>query len=140
MAVNYGNVYVARVALGASDMQTLKAFVEAETYEGPSLIIAYAPCVEHGFELSRGLEQQKLAVQSGHWPLFRYDPRLCGQGKNPFQLDSRPPSIPLENYIYNEARYTQLRQSHPEMAKKLLEEAQQDVVNRWKKYEALAKG
>ena len=138
MAVNYGNVYVARVAMGAGDMQALKAFLEAESYDGPSLIIAYAPCVEHGFDLSHGLEQQKLAVQSGHWPLFRFDPRLTAQGRNPFQLDSRPPSIPLENYIYNESRYTQLRQTHPEIAQKLLEQAQQDVNNRWKKYEALA--
>ncbi len=85
-----------------------------------------------------GLDQQKLAVQSGHWPLFRYDPRLSAEGKNPFQLDSRPPSIPLEKYIYNEGRYTELRQSHPEAAQKLLEEAQQDVVDRWKTYEARA--
>jgi pyruvate-ferredoxin/flavodoxin oxidoreductase len=140
MAVNYGNVYVARVALGANDMQTLKAFLEAEAYEGPSLILAYAPCIAHGFELAQGLQQQKLAVQSGHWPLFRYNPNLVAEGKNPFQLDSRPPSIPLENYIYNESRYTMLRQNHPEAAKKLLEEAQQDVAKRWKTYESLARG
>ena len=139
MAMNYGNVYVARIALGAQDMQTLKVFLEAEAYEGPSLILAYAPCITHGFDLVHGLQQQKLAVQSGHWPLFRYDPRLNAEGKNPFQLDSRPPSIPLEDYIYNESRYTMLRQSQPEVAKKLLEEAQQDVAERWKKYEALAK-
>jgi len=138
MAVNYENVYVARVAMGASDMQTVKAFLEAEAYDGPSLIIAYAPCIAHGIELSHGLQQQKLAVQSGHWPLFRYDPRLIPEGKHPFQLDSRSPSIPLENYIYNESRYTMLRQSHPEEAKKLLAEAQQDVVDRWRTYEAWA--
>jgi pyruvate-ferredoxin/flavodoxin oxidoreductase len=138
MAVNYENVYVARVAMGASDMQTVKAFLEAEAYDGPSLIIAYAPCIAHGIELSHGLQQQKLAVQSGHWPLFRYDPRLIPEGKHPFQLDSRPPSIPLENYIYNESRYTMLRQSHPEEAKKLLVEAQQDVADRWRTYEAWA--
>jgi len=139
MAMNYGNVYVARVAMGAGDMQTLKAFVEAEAYNGPSLIIAYAPCIAHGFDLIHGLEQQKLAVQSGHWPLFRYDPRLVAEGKNPFQLDSQPPSVPLENYIYNESRYTVLRQTNPELAEKLLEEARRDVLNRWKMYEAWAK-
>jgi pyruvate-ferredoxin/flavodoxin oxidoreductase len=139
MAMNYRNVYVARVALGAADMQALKAFLEAETYEGPSLIIAYAPCIAHGFDLIHGLEQQKLAVQSGHWPLFRYNPGLTREGKNPFQLDSQPPSIPLENYIYNESRYTILRQTQPELAKKLLEKARQDVLDRWKMYEAWAR-
>jgi pyruvate-ferredoxin/flavodoxin oxidoreductase len=119
-------------------MQTLKAFLEAEAYEGPSLIIAYGPCIAHGIDLVNGLLQQKLAVQSGYWPLFRYNPKLIAEGKNPFQLDSRPPSIPLENYIYNESRYTMLRQNHPEVARKLLEEAQQDVVDRWKVYERWA--
>src|SRR5947207_15799033 len=106
----------ARVALGAGDMHTLKAFLEAEAYEGPSIIIAYAPCIAHGFDLVHGLQQQRLAVQSGHWPLLRYDPRLIRAGKSPFQLDSRPPSIPLEDYIYDESRYAMLRQSHPEVA------------------------
>jgi pyruvate-ferredoxin/flavodoxin oxidoreductase len=138
MAMNYGNVYVARVAMGANDMQTLKALLEAEAYAGPSLIIAYAPCIAHGFDLVHGIDQQKLAVQSGHWPLFRYDPRLVGEGKNPFQLDSRPPSVPLEDYIYNESRYTMLRQSHPELAQKQLEQAKRDVLQRWKTYEAWA--
>jgi pyruvate-ferredoxin/flavodoxin oxidoreductase len=138
MAMNYGNVYVARVALGAGDMQALKAFLEAEAYEGPSLIIAYAPCIAHGLDLIHGLEQQKLAVQSGHWPLFRYNPKLASEAKNPFQLDSQPPSIPLEKYIYNESRYTSLRQTHPDLAQKLLEEAQRDVLDRWKTYAALA--
>jgi pyruvate-ferredoxin/flavodoxin oxidoreductase len=138
MAMNYRNVYVARVALGAGDTQTLKAFLEAEAYDGPSLILAYAPCIAHGIDLIHSLEQQKLAVQSGHWPLFRYNPKLSGEGKNPFQLDSQPPSIPLENYIYNESRYTALRQTHPELASKLLEKARQDVLDRWKTYEAWA--
>lgn len=136
MALNYRNVYVARVALGAGDTQTLKAFLEAEAHDGPSLIIAYAHCIAHGFEMAHGLQQQRLAVQSGHWPLFRYDPKLANEGKNPMQLDSQAPSIPLEEYIYNESRYTMLRQSNPEVAAKLLQEAQQDVVNRWKAYEA----
>jgi len=138
MAMAYGGVYVARVAMGAGDMQTLKAFNEAESYNGPSIIIAYAHCIAHGIDMNHGLTQQKLAVQSGHWPLFRFDPRRAAEGKNPMQLDSRPPSVPLEDYLYNETRYTMLRQSHPEEAKKLLEEARQDVATRWKMYETWA--
>jgi pyruvate-ferredoxin/flavodoxin oxidoreductase len=138
MAMAYGGVYVARVAMGAGDMQTLKAFNEAESYNGPSIIIAYAHCIAHGIDMNHGLTQQKLAVQSGHWPLFRFDPRRAAEGKNPMQLDSRPPSVPLEDYLYNETRYTMLRQSHPEAAKKLLEEAREDVAARWKMYETWA--
>ncbi|HEY2233740.1 MAG TPA: pyruvate:ferredoxin (flavodoxin) oxidoreductase [Candidatus Angelobacter sp.] len=138
LAMTYGNVYVARVAMGAGDMQTLKAFNEAEAYNGPSLIIAYATCIAHGIDLKNGLTQQKLAVQSGHWPLFRFDPRRAAEGKNPMQLDSKPPSVPLEDYIYNETRYSMLRQSHPVEAKKLLEEARADVAARWKMYETWA--
>ncbi|MBZ5492158.1 MAG: pyruvate:ferredoxin (flavodoxin) oxidoreductase [Acidobacteriia bacterium] len=138
LAMTYGNVYVARVAMGAGDMQTLKAFNEAEAYNGPSLIIAYATCIAHGIDMKHGLSQQKLAVQSGHWPLFRFDPRRTAEGKNPMQLDSKAPSVPLEDYIYNETRYSMLRQSHPEEAKKLLEEAREDVAARWKMYETWA--
>ncbi len=138
MAMVYGNVYVARVAMGAGDMQTLRAFNEAEAYDGPSLIIAYAHCIAHGIDMKTGLSQQKLAVQSGHWPLFRFDPRRAAEGKNPMQLDSKAPSLPLEDYIYHETRYTQLQQGHPEEAKKLLQQAQQDVNARWKMYETWA--
>jgi pyruvate-ferredoxin/flavodoxin oxidoreductase len=138
MAVNYENVYVARVAFGAGDMHTLKAFLEAEAYNGPSLIIAYSHCIAHGYDLVHGLDQQKLAVQSGHWPLFRYNPDLAKEGRNPFQLDCRPPSIPLEKYIYNETRYTMLVQAHPAEAKVLLQEAQEDVRQRWRLYEKMA--
>jgi len=138
MAMAYGNVYVAHVAMGAGDMQTLKAFNEAEAYNGPSLIIAYAPCIAHGIDMSRSLDQQKLAVQSGHWPLFRFNPALAVEGKHPMQLDSKAPSVPLENYLYNETRYTSLRQAHPEQARKLLELAQKDVNERWKLYSAFA--
>jgi pyruvate-ferredoxin/flavodoxin oxidoreductase len=138
MAVAYENVYVARVAFGSSDMQTLKAFLEAEAYEGPSLIIAYSHCIAHGYDLVHGLDQQKLAVQSGHWPLFRFNPTLKAQGKHPFVLDSKAPSIPLEKYIYNETRYSMLKHSNPEVAQELLKEAQQDVVERWKLYEQWA--
>ena len=138
MAVAYGNVYVARVAFGANDMHTLKAFMEAEAYNGPSIIIAYSHCIAHGFDLVHGLDQQKAAVQSAYWPLFRYNPDLAGQGKNPFQLDSKAGTIPLENYIYNETRYTMLKQSKPEAAAALLIEAQADVAKRFKLYENFA--
>jgi pyruvate-ferredoxin/flavodoxin oxidoreductase len=138
MAMAYGNVYVARVAMGASDMQTLKAFNEAESYDGPSLIIAYAHCIAHGIDMAHGLNQQKLAVQSGHWPLMRFDPRRVAESKNPMQLDSKAPSVPLEDYLYHETRYTTLRQTHPNEARKLLQEAQRDVAARWKMYETWA--
>ena len=135
MAMAAGRVYVARVAMGGSDTQTLKAFWEAEAYEGPSLIIAYSHCIAHGYDMAYGMEQQKAAVLSGYWPLFRYHPDLAKEGKNPLQLDSRPPSIPLEKYIYNETRYTMLVHSDPEAARHLLELAQQDVNERWRLYE-----
>jgi pyruvate-ferredoxin/flavodoxin oxidoreductase len=133
-AVSYGSVYVARVAMGGSDAQTIKAFQEAEAYQGPALIIAYSHCIAHGYDLADGMQQQKKAVLSGYWPLMRYNPALREQGKNPFQLDSRPPSIPLKDYSYNEARYTMLVRSHPEVAAKLLEEAQNDVDREWRVY------
>jgi pyruvate-ferredoxin/flavodoxin oxidoreductase len=135
MAMTYGTVYVAHVALGANDTQTVKAFLEAEAFDGPALIIAYAHCIAHGYDLVHGLEQQKLAVQSAYWPLYRYNPALPAEGKNPFQLDSRPASLPLEKYVYNEGRYTMLVRSAPETAAMLLTEAQQDVNLRWKIYE-----
>jgi pyruvate-ferredoxin/flavodoxin oxidoreductase len=138
MAMHYGAVYVARVAMGASDMHTLKAFQEAEAYDGPSIIIAYSHCIAHGYDLVHGLDQQKLAVQSGHWPLFRYNPALAEDGRNPFVLDCKAPSVPLQDYIYNETRYTMLRQGNPLMAAELLSQAQRDVDLRWKTYEYLA--
>jgi pyruvate-ferredoxin/flavodoxin oxidoreductase len=135
MAMSYGNVYVARVAMGGNDTHTLKAFWEAEAYDGPSLIIAYSHCIAHGYDMAYGMEQQKAAVQSGYWPLLRYHPALAKEGKNPLQLDSRPPSIPLQKYVYNETRYTMLAHSDPEAAKQLLELAQADVQDRWRLYE-----
>ncbi len=134
----YGNVYVAQVAIGASDAQCVKAMLEAESYAGPSLIIAYSHCIAHGFDLRLGNRQQELAVKSGHWPLYRFDPRRTEQGKNPFQLDSKEPSIPLEEYLYNENRYRILQQTHPEAASKLLQQAKEDVADRWKAYMRLA--
>jgi len=138
MAISYGDVYVARVAMGANDAQVIKAFQEAEAFNGPSLIIAYSSCISHGYNLIHGLEQQKLAVQSGYWPLIRFNPDLDKEGKNPLQLDSKAPSIPLEEYIYNENRYKMLTRTMPEVAKKLLKEAQEGVLKRWKLYERLA--
>ena len=138
LAMSYGHVYVASVAMGANDLQTLRAFLEAEAYDGPSLIIAYSTCIAHGFEMSKGLEQEKLAVQAGHWPLYRYDPTLLEEDKNPFILDSKAPSIPLEQYAYNETRYRMLLQSDEERASALLKQAQQDVNERWQQYEHLA--
>jgi pyruvate-ferredoxin/flavodoxin oxidoreductase len=138
MAMNYGRAYVAHVSMGGSDTQAMKAFLEAEAHEGPSLIIAYSHCIAHGYDMVYGIDQQKAAVSSGHWPLFRYNPALTKEGKNPFVLDSRAPSIPLEKYIYNEARYTMLVQSDPDEAKKLLKQAQENVDDRWKLYQQMA--
>jgi len=137
-AVSYGSVYVARVALGGNDTHVIKAFQEAEAHDGPSIIIAYSSCIAHGYDLVHGLEQQKLAVQSGYWPLMRYNPSLRETGKNPFQLDSKAPAIPLKEYTYREARYTMLTRSNPELAAKLLVEAQDDVERQWRVYSARA--
>jgi pyruvate-ferredoxin/flavodoxin oxidoreductase len=138
LAISYGHVYVARVAFGANDNQTVKAFLEAEAYDGPSLILAYSHCIAHGYDLKYGLQQQQTAVQSGYWPLYRYNPDLVHQNKNPFQLDSKPPQISLEQYTAREGRYQMLRQSDPERARKLGELAQADVATRWEKYARLA--
>ena len=130
-AIAYGNVYVARVAMGADPHQTLTAFREAEAYDGPSLIIAYSHCIAHGYDLRKGLDQQYKAVASGHWPLVRYDPTVRARGGNPFQLDSPRPRIPLADYIYNELRYKVLRNRDPAEAERLLELAQEAVNQRW---------
>jgi pyruvate-ferredoxin/flavodoxin oxidoreductase len=138
MAMSYGNVYVGKVAMGANDAHTVKTFLEAESYDGVSLIIAYSHCIAHGINMAKGLEQQNLATQSGHWPLYRFDPRLADEGKNSFQLDSKDPKVSLKEYIYNETRYNMLTLSNPDAASKLLEEAQADVNQRWQKYKELA--
>ena len=138
MAMTYGTIYVAVVAIGANDTQAIKAFIEAEAYKGPSLIIAYRHCIAHGYELFHGMDQQKKAVLSGYWPLMRYNPDLRKQGKNPLQLDSGRPSIPLEDYINNETRYRMLGRSDSDAAKKLLELARQDILARWHFYEYLS--
>ena len=137
-AIRYGNVYVAQVAMGANDTHTVKAFLEAEAHEGPSLIIAYSQCIAHGIDMAKGMHQQKLAVESGHWPLYRFNPTLKAENKNPFQLDSTDPKIPLKDYIYTEGRYRMLQQSDPEVAKFLLGQAEQAVQRRWQQYKQLA--
>ena len=139
MAMSYGNVYVAEVAMGASDRQTVQAFLEAEAYDGPSLIIAYSHCIAHGINMAKGLDQQRLAVECGYWPLYRFDPRLKDEDKNPFQLDSRAPKFPLREYAYNENRYRMLTLSNPERAEMLMKLAQKATDERWRKYEELAK-
>ena len=138
IAMSYGYVYVARVAMGANDQQTLRALLEAESYDGPSLIIAYSPCIAHGYDMAKSLEQAKLAVQSGHWPMYRYDPRLAEQGQNPLVIESKEPSIPISQYAYNETRYKMLTQMDEERAEKLMGEAQHDAKSRWTLYQQMA--
>jgi pyruvate-ferredoxin/flavodoxin oxidoreductase len=138
IAMTYGNVYVARIAMGASDTQTVKAFLEAEKYPGPSLIIAYSHCIAHGINMGLGMHNQKAAVASGYWTLFRYNPELAAEGKSPLVLDSRAPKIPFEEYAYKETRFRILTQTQPERAKMLLKEAQEDIKIRWRQYEHLA--
>jgi pyruvate-ferredoxin/flavodoxin oxidoreductase len=133
-ALSYGYVYVAKVAMGGNDAHTVNAFLEAEAHDGPSIIIAYSHCIAHGFDMSMGLNQQKNAVLSGYWPLMRYNPGLRAQGKNPFLLDSKAPSIPFRQYAYNEARYTMLVRSNPLAARELLKTAQDDVERQWRVY------
>ncbi len=138
MAMSYGNVYVARVAMGANDFHTVKAFLEAEAYNGPSIIIAYCHCIAHGYDLKYGMRQQKKAVDTGYWPLMRFDPTLIKQNKNPLQLDSKLLGIPLEEYVYNESRYKALLDSKPEISKKLIKCSQEHLLRRYKLYEYLA--
>ena len=138
IAMSYGNIYVAQVAMGANDAQTVRAFLEAEAYNGPSLIIAYSHCIAHGFNLANGLTEQKLAVDSGAWPLYRFNPENAAQSKNPLTLDSKAPKIPLKDYVYNETRFSMLVQSDEERAETLLKLAQEDVLARWRQYEGLA--
>ncbi len=138
IAMAYGYVYVARIAMGASDQQTLNAFLEADAYNGPSLIIAYSHCIAHGFDLRKGLEQQKLAVASGIWPLYRFNPALIAEGHNPLSIDSKEPTIPVSDYAYNESRYRMLLQSDEKRAEMLMKQAQNDAKGRWDLYRQMA--
>ncbi len=131
IAMSYGHVYVAQVAMGASEAQTLRAFQEAEAHDGPSLIIAYSHCIAHGIDMTKGMVQQKHATESGYWPLYRFDPARAGRGENPLVLDSKAPKIPLPDYMYAENRYRLLTKVNPEEAARLLERAQAHVTSRW---------
>jgi pyruvate-ferredoxin/flavodoxin oxidoreductase len=137
MAIAYGNVYVAQIAMGASAQQTMDAFLEAEAHDGPSLIIAYSHCIAHGIDMRFGMRQQKLAVECAHWPLYRFRP-AGSDGTQEFVLDSQPPSIPLKNYAYREIRYKMLSYTKPDEAKRLLALAQSDIDQRWRVYSNLA--
>lgn len=139
IAMAYGYIYVAKIAMGANDAQTLKAFKEAEAFDGPSLIIAYSHCIAHGIDMQKGLEQQKLAVQSGVWPIYRYNPNFIAEGKNPLIIDCKDPSIPVQDYAYNETRYRMLLQSDEVRAEKLMNDARNDVSKRWELYKQMAK-
>lgn len=139
IAMTYGNVYVASVALGARDEHTLKAFLEAEAYDGPSLIIAYSHCIAHGINMTTGMNHQKTLVESGRWLLYRHNPELLNQGKNPLQLDMRSPTQSVEHSMYQENRFKMLTKSKPDVAKHLLEQAQAEVDTRWQTYQYLAK-
>jgi len=138
IASDYGHVYVATAAYGAKDVQTLRVFHEAESYAGPSLIVAYSPCIAHGYDMLYNQRQQELAVKSGHWPLFRFDPRLAEAGGNPFKLDSAAPSQPVKAFMESETRFAMLARSHPEAAQRFLEQAQQDAERRFKMYQEMA--
>jgi pyruvate-ferredoxin/flavodoxin oxidoreductase len=138
IAMAYGYVYVAQIAMGSSDQQTLNAFVEADAYDGPSLIIAYSHCIAHGYDLIKGLDQQKLAVQSGAWPLYRFNPAWIDEGKNPLKIDSKAPTIPVSEYAYNETRYRMLLQSDEQRAEFLMSQAERDAKSRWNLYKQMA--
>lgn len=138
LAIAYGYVYVARIAMGAGDQQTMNAFLEADAYDGPSLIIAYSHCIQQGYDLIHGLKQQKLAVESGIWPLYRYNPDLIAQGKNPLSIDSKAPTIPVSEYAYNESRYRMLLHSDEQRAEMLMKKAESDAKQRWELYRQMA--
>jgi len=138
MAMSYGYVYVANVAMGANDQHALKAFLEAEAYDGPSLIVAYSHCIAHGIDMSKGLEQQKLLTQTGMWPLYRYNPSLVDEGKNPLVLDSREPTVAVKDYAYNETRYRVLVQNDEARAQMLMQEATEMAQRKWELYRQMA--
>jgi len=138
-AISYGNVYVAQIAMGANPQQTLIALREAEAYPGPSLVLAYSTCIAHGIEMRRGLHQQQLAVASGYWPLFRFNPAMRSAGENPFRLDSPRPTISFTEFAYNEARYTALRRTHPKEAAALAAAAQAAILDKYRQYEAMSR-
>ena len=139
MAMAYGNVFVASIAMGANDQQTLRAILEAEAYDGPSLVIAYSHCIAHGIDMSKGMEHQKALVESGMWPLYRFNPNLVKEGKNPFKLDSKQPKILVKDFVMSETRFSMLFKSKPDDAARFLDLAQDQVKMRFKYYEHLEK-
>ena len=138
MAMSYGDVIDIHIAIGANDAHTVKVFKEAEAYNGPSIIIAYCHCIAHGIDMVSGLDQQKRAVESGHWMLMRYNPDLAKEGKNPLIIDSKEPTLPLEDYIYNEVRYKSLKTMNKEEAALLLDEEKKAIKDRWRFYKHMA--
>ena len=138
MVMSYGYVYVASVAMGANMNQCLKAFLEAEAYPGPSIIIAYSPCINHGIDMSKAQAEQKLAVDTGYWLLYRYNPLLAQEGKNPFQLDSKEPKIEYGAFLKNEVRYRTLTQQFPEIATELFARAADEAKKRYASYKKMA--
>jgi len=141
--MTYGNIYVARIAMGANDGQTVKAFLEAESYDGPSLILAYAHCIAHGIKNfadghGLGFEQQKKAVECGHWPLYRFDPRLLREGKNPLQIDSKAPTMAYKDWALGEQRFQALAKKDPAASEKLVGQGAWEAALRWKIYEQMA--
>ena len=138
MAMSYGYVYVAQVAMGANPAQLLKAISEAEAYKGPSLIIAYAPCISHGINMGKSQAEEKRAVEAGYWQLYRFNPDLAEQGQNPFTLDSKEPTADYEEFIKSETRYTSLAKQFPEIAESLFQKAQADAKARLESYKRLA--
>jgi len=138
ISMSYGYIYVARVAMGANPQQAIKAFVEAEAYNGPALIVAYSHCIAHGINMTKGYGEQKKAVDSGHFPLYRYNPELAIAGKNPLQLDSKEPTIKLAEFAFNENRFDILRRNKPEIANALMDKAQKIADDRFKMLKDLA--
>jgi pyruvate-ferredoxin/flavodoxin oxidoreductase len=138
MAMAYKNAYVATIAMGYSDVQTVRAFIEAEAYNGPSIIIAYSHCIAHGIDMAKGLDHQAMAIESGAWTLYRFNPALYAKGENPLKLDSKPPKLTYEQWAMKETRFKSLTQSSPERAKALMAQGQREAVARVKFYEAIA--
>ncbi|MBR3271800.1 MAG: pyruvate:ferredoxin (flavodoxin) oxidoreductase, partial [Clostridia bacterium] len=137
MAMSYGYVYVAKVAMGADPNQLLKAVTEAEAYNGPSLIIAYAPCINHGINMGKSQAEEKKAVEAGYWPLYRYNPDLANEGKNPFQLDSKDPKASFQEFILGETRYSALKKQFPEVADELFARAEKEASEKIDYYKKL---
>jgi len=138
MAMTYGYVYVAQIAMGANGNQAIKAMTEAEAYKGPSLIIAYSPCINHGIDMTRTQQEEKLAVETGYWILYRYNPLLAEEGKNPLTLDSREPKMEYGTFLENEIRYRTLQQQYPEIAEVLFKRAAKEAKERYEFYKKMA--